>query len=46
MRQFMVEVWGELACFTRPEAKVERLSYPVDDAVGGPRPAGQHLLQV
>ena len=24
-----VKVWGELACFTRPELKVERLSYPV-----------------
>ncbi|HZV49526.1 MAG TPA: type I-C CRISPR-associated protein Cas5c [Candidatus Dormibacteraeota bacterium] len=23
-----VRVWGELACFTRPEAKVERVSYP------------------
>jgi CRISPR-associated protein Cas5d len=23
------KVWGELACFTRPEAKVERVSYPV-----------------
>ncbi len=25
---FEVDVSGELACFTRPEAKVERLSYP------------------
>ena len=24
-----LEVWGELACFTRPEMKVERFSYPV-----------------
>lgn len=24
-----VKVWGELACFTRPESKVERVSYPV-----------------
>lgn len=24
-----LEVWGDFACFTRPEAKVERLSYPV-----------------
>ncbi len=24
-----VKVWGELACFTRPELKVERVSYPV-----------------
>ena len=25
----ILEVWGELACFTRPEFKVERFSYPV-----------------
>lgn len=25
----VLEVWGELACFTRPEAKVERYSYPI-----------------
>jgi CRISPR-associated protein Cas5d len=24
-----VRVWGDLACFTRPEMKVERVSYPV-----------------
>ncbi|MGH9426625.1 MAG: type I-C CRISPR-associated protein Cas5c [Terriglobia bacterium] len=24
-----VKVWGEFACFTRPEMKVERVSYPV-----------------
>lgn len=29
MRTFVLEVWGELACFTRPEFKVERFSYPV-----------------
>lgn len=29
MKQFVLEVWGDFACFTRPEAKVERLSYPV-----------------
>ncbi len=27
--QLQVKVWGELACFTRPEMKVERVSYPV-----------------
>lgn len=27
--EFRLEVWGDLACFTRPEAKVERFSYPV-----------------
>lgn len=25
----VVEVWGDLACFARPELKVERVSYPV-----------------
>ncbi len=25
----VVKVWGEFACFTRPELKVERVSYPV-----------------
>jgi CRISPR-associated protein Cas5d len=25
----VVKVWGEYACFTRPEMKVERVSYPV-----------------
>lgn len=29
MHTFKVEIWGDFACFTRPEAKVERLSYPV-----------------
>jgi CRISPR-associated protein Cas5d len=28
-RTHTLEVWGELACFTRPEMKVERFSYPV-----------------
>lgn len=27
--QFRLDVWGDLACFTRPEAKVERFSYPI-----------------
>lgn len=27
-----VKVWGEFACFTRPEMKVERVSYPVPTA--------------
>jgi CRISPR-associated protein Cas5d len=26
---FTLEVWGDFACFTRPEFKVERFSYPV-----------------
>jgi CRISPR-associated protein Cas5d len=25
----VLEVWGEFACFTRPELKVERFSYPI-----------------
>jgi CRISPR-associated protein Cas5d len=29
MQTFVVEVWGDFACFTRPETKVERFSYPV-----------------
>ena len=24
-----VKLWGDFACFTRPEMKVERVSYPV-----------------
>ncbi len=27
--EFTLEIWGDLACFTRPETKVERFSYPV-----------------
>jgi CRISPR-associated protein Cas5d len=27
-----VKVWGDFACFTRPELKVERVSYPVPTA--------------
>ncbi len=27
--KILLETWGDLACFTRPESKVERLSYPV-----------------
>ena len=28
-RTFRLKVWGENACFTRPEMKVERVSYDV-----------------
>lgn len=28
-KQYCLEVWGDLACFTRPEFKVERVSYDV-----------------
>lgn len=27
--RFRVRVWGEFACFSRPEMKVERFSYPI-----------------
>lgn len=27
--EYGIEVWGDYACFTRPELKVERVSYPV-----------------
>lgn len=28
-KEFCLEVWGSMACFTRPELKVERVSYDV-----------------
>lgn len=28
VRHIVIDVWGDLACFTRPETKVERYSYP------------------
>ena len=29
MRDWCLEVWGDFACFTRPEMKVERVSYDI-----------------
>lgn len=29
LNEISLKVWGELACFTRPEMKVERMSYPM-----------------
>ena len=29
MNEITMEVWGDFACFSRPESKVERLTYPV-----------------
>ena len=29
MNEIKIEVWGDFACFSRPESKVERLTYPV-----------------
>ncbi|MCK9482393.1 MAG: type I-C CRISPR-associated protein Cas5c [Bacteroidia bacterium] len=28
-KEFCIEIWGDYACFTRPEMKVERVSYDV-----------------
>ena len=28
MKEILVEVWGDFACFTQPQAKVERLTFP------------------
>lgn len=28
-KEYCLEVWGDFACFTRPELKVERVSYDV-----------------
>ena len=28
-KEYCLEVWGDMACFTRPEFKVERVSYDV-----------------
>lgn len=28
-KEFCIEVWGDYACFTRPEMKVERVSYDI-----------------
>ena len=28
-KEYCLEVWGNWACFTRPELKVERVSYDV-----------------
>ncbi|WP_294472109.1 type I-C CRISPR-associated protein Cas5c [uncultured Ruminococcus sp.] len=29
MNKIIIETWGDFACFSRPESKVERLTYPV-----------------
>ncbi len=38
-REVSIKIWGELACFTRPEYAAERVSYPVITP-----PAAQGLL--
>ncbi len=29
MKEIVIDIWGNFACFSRPESKVERLTYPV-----------------
>ena len=44
-----VKVWGDFACFTRPEMKVERVSYPVmtpSAARGRASPSGWSRMEV
>jgi len=38
MNQIRLHIWGDYACFTRPEMKVERVSYDVitPSAAGDP----------
>lgn len=40
-----VKVWGPYACFTRPEVKVERVTYPVMTPFCRAWRAGSHLLE-
>ena len=40
-----LKVWGEYACFTRPEMKVERVSYDVITPSAGAWHLGGHLLE-
>lgn len=37
LKEIVIEVWGDLACFTMPYAKGERLTYPfpTPSAAGG-----------
>ncbi|MFR8332650.1 MAG: CRISPR-associated protein Cas5 [Oscillospiraceae bacterium] len=39
-----VEVWGDYACFSRPEMKVERVSYDVMTPSAARRPDRSRLL--
>ena len=40
-----LRVWGERACFTRPEMKVERVSYDVMTPSAAPRHPGSGALE-
>lgn len=39
-----MEVWGDYACFTRPEMKVERVSYDVPTPSARPRNGGKRIF--
>lgn len=43
-KEYGLEVWGDIACFTRPELKVERVSYDVI-TIGGPEYIPVHILE-
>ena len=40
----LIEVWGDYACFTRPEMKTERVSYDMPTPSDCAGPCGGHLL--
>ena len=40
----LIEVWGDYACFTRPEMKTERVSYDMITPSAARGPCGGHLL--
>ena len=46
--EVILEVWGDFACFSKPESKVERLTYPVPtpSAVREPDKYGVYLSTV
>ena len=44
-RPLEVKVWGDLACFTRPEMKVERVTYPVMTPSAARGVPGSHFLE-
>lgn len=39
-----MEVWGDYACFTRPEMKVERVSYDRANPQCCPRNGGKRIF--
>ena len=45
-REYCLEVWGDMACFTRPELKVERVSYDVMRRNEGGAVAGKSAIYI